>query len=154
MRGSIQKRGKGSWRLVFDLERDHTGRRRQKVVSFKGNKRDASLGAVAVVVEDDHGQGQAERSRGGQFESGHLERAVADDYEHALGGIRDRHADPRGDGKAHRAVIRGGDELLATGGSQADGSEQRVARVGHDGTVVVEMQTQNAKRLGDGQSVL
>ena len=41
MRGSIQKRGEGKWRLVFDLDRDHTGRRRQKVITFKGNKRDA-----------------------------------------------------------------------------------------------------------------
>ncbi len=41
MRGSIQRRGKGSWRLVFDLERDHRGKRRQRVVTFRGNKRDA-----------------------------------------------------------------------------------------------------------------
>ena len=48
MRGSIQKRGRGSWRLVFDLERHHSGKRRQKVVSFKGNKRDAEAPAEHV----------------------------------------------------------------------------------------------------------
>ena len=41
MRGSIQKRSKGLWRLVFDLERDHTGRRRQRVVTYRGPKKDA-----------------------------------------------------------------------------------------------------------------
>ena len=41
MRGSIQKRGNGSWRLVFDLDRDHTGRRHQKVITFHGTKREA-----------------------------------------------------------------------------------------------------------------
>ena len=41
MRGSIQPRGKGVWRLVFDLERDHTGRRRQRVITFEGNRSDA-----------------------------------------------------------------------------------------------------------------
>ncbi len=55
MRGSSQKRGKGSWRLVFDLERDHTGKRRQKVVSFKGNKRDAEAELSRILAEIKNG---------------------------------------------------------------------------------------------------
>ncbi len=50
MRGSIQKRGKGSWRLVFDLERDHTGRRRQKVVTIKGSKRAAEKELARLIA--------------------------------------------------------------------------------------------------------
>ncbi len=55
MRGSIQRRGKDSWRLVFDLERDHTGRRRQKVVTFKGNKRDAEAELTRQIAEAENG---------------------------------------------------------------------------------------------------
>ncbi len=55
MRGSIQKRGKGKWRLVFDLERDHTGRRRQRVVTYKGNKKGAEAELVHLINEMEHG---------------------------------------------------------------------------------------------------
>jgi integrase len=55
MRGSIQKRGKQSWRLVFDLERDHTGKRRQKVFSFKGTKRGAEAELSRVLAECENG---------------------------------------------------------------------------------------------------
>ena len=51
MRGSIQKRGKQSWRLVFDLERGLDGKRRQKVVSFKGPKRDAEAELSRILAE-------------------------------------------------------------------------------------------------------
>ena len=54
MRGSVQKRGKG-WRLVFDLDRDHTGRRRQRVIMFKGNKRDAEAELGGILAEIKNG---------------------------------------------------------------------------------------------------
>ena len=55
MRGSIQKRGKHSWRLVFDLERDHTGQRRQKTVTFRGSKRDAEAELSGILAEIENG---------------------------------------------------------------------------------------------------
>lgn len=55
MRGSVQRKGKGTWRLVFDLDRDHTGRRRQKVVSFKGNRRDAENEVSRQITEMQNG---------------------------------------------------------------------------------------------------
>ena len=55
MRGSIQKRGKDSWRLVFDLERDHTGIRKQKTVTFRGTKRDAEAELSRILAEIKNG---------------------------------------------------------------------------------------------------
>ncbi len=55
MRGSIKQRGKGVWRLVFDLERDHTGRRRQKVVTFKGNRSDAEAELTQQLAKAKNG---------------------------------------------------------------------------------------------------
>ena len=55
MRGSVQKRGKGKWRLVFDLERNHTGRRRQRVVTYQGNKKGADTELVRLISEMEHG---------------------------------------------------------------------------------------------------
>ena len=55
MRGSIQKRGKNSWRLVFDLERDHAGRRKQKAVTFRGSKRDAEAELSRTLAEIKNG---------------------------------------------------------------------------------------------------
>jgi len=54
MRGSIQRRGDGRWRLVFDLERDHTGKRRQKTATFHGNKRDAEAELSRILAEAKH----------------------------------------------------------------------------------------------------
>lgn len=51
MRGSIQRRGKGLWRLVFDLPRDHTGRRSQKAVTFEGAKKDAEVELARLISE-------------------------------------------------------------------------------------------------------
>jgi len=55
MRGSIQKKGKNAWRLVFDLDRNHTGRRRQKVVSFNGTKRNAEIELARLISELENG---------------------------------------------------------------------------------------------------
>ena len=51
MRGSVQKRSKGSWRLVFDLERHATGKRRQKVVHFRGTKREAEEELSRIILK-------------------------------------------------------------------------------------------------------
>jgi integrase len=55
MRGSVQKRSKGSWRLVFDLERHTTGKRRQKVVHFRGTKREAEEELSRIIAEVTNG---------------------------------------------------------------------------------------------------
>ncbi len=73
MRGSIQPRGKGVWRLVFDLERDHTGQRRQRVITFEGNRSDA---------EAELTQQLAKAKNGGFVESHSL--TVAEYLEHWL----------------------------------------------------------------------
>ncbi len=55
MRGSVQRRGRNSWRLVFDLERDHTGKRRQKTVTYRGSKRDAEAELSRILAEIENG---------------------------------------------------------------------------------------------------
>ncbi len=55
MRGSIQKRGKHSWRLIFDLERDHTGKRCQKTVTVRGSKKDAEAELSRILADIQHG---------------------------------------------------------------------------------------------------
>lgn len=55
MRGSIQKRSKNTWRLVFDLERNHTGKRNQKVVTVRGTKREAEAELSRIIAEVDSG---------------------------------------------------------------------------------------------------
>jgi integrase len=55
MRGSIQRRGKGTWRLVFDLERSATGKRRQRVVQFQGTKREAEEELSRIIAEITNG---------------------------------------------------------------------------------------------------
>lgn len=55
MRGSIQKRSKGSWRLVFDLERDRTGKRRQKVITYRGTKKDADAELSRLLADIENG---------------------------------------------------------------------------------------------------
>ncbi len=55
MRGSIQKRGRKSWRLVFDLERNSFGDRRQKVVTYCGKKKDAETELARLISEFENG---------------------------------------------------------------------------------------------------
>ena len=55
MRGSIQKRTKDTWRLVYDVGRDHNGKRRQKAVTFKGSKREAETEVARLVTEYENG---------------------------------------------------------------------------------------------------
>jgi hypothetical protein len=55
MRGSIRKRGKDSWRLVFDLGRDHTGKRQQKTVTVRGTKKQADAELSRKLAEIENG---------------------------------------------------------------------------------------------------
>ena len=76
MRGSIQRRGKDSWRLVFDLERDHMGKRRQKAVTVRGSKREAQAELSRILAEID---------TGGFVDAGNI--TVAEYYERWLGHV-------------------------------------------------------------------
>ncbi len=51
MEGGIEKRGKNSWTLVYDLPRGPDGKRRQKWVSFVGTKRAAQAERARLVAE-------------------------------------------------------------------------------------------------------
>jgi len=55
MRGSIKKRGNNSWRLIFDLERDHTGKRRQKTFTVRGTKKEAEAELSRKLAELENG---------------------------------------------------------------------------------------------------
>jgi len=62
MNGSIQNTGDGKWRLVFDLGRDAFGKRRQKVVRFRGNKKEAQKKLRDLIGEYENG-GMVEPSK-------------------------------------------------------------------------------------------
>jgi len=52
MSGHIQKRGKNSWRLKFDISRDpNTNKRRSRFVTFRGSKREAQIELARLVSE-------------------------------------------------------------------------------------------------------
>jgi integrase len=53
MRGSIVKRGKNSWRISFDLDREN-GVRRYRKITVKGSKKDAEA-ELARLLNDAHG---------------------------------------------------------------------------------------------------
>ena len=55
MRGSIKKRGKNSWRLTFDLDRDHTGKRQQKTFTVRGTKKEAEAELSRKLAEIESG---------------------------------------------------------------------------------------------------
>ena len=56
-RGHLRKRAEGSWSLVIELPRDEvTGKRHQKWVTFRGNKRDAEKELARLVAEADRGR--------------------------------------------------------------------------------------------------
>ncbi len=55
MRGSTQRRGKGTWRLVYDLDRGPDGQRRQKTVTFRGTKKDAEAELVDQIAKIKNG---------------------------------------------------------------------------------------------------
>lgn len=50
--GSVQKVGRGQWRVVVELPRDpETGKRRQRVRRVRGSRRDAERARVELLVE-------------------------------------------------------------------------------------------------------
>ena len=51
MKGSIKKTDENRWRLVFDLKRGIDGKRRQKVVRFKGTKKAAETKLREIIAE-------------------------------------------------------------------------------------------------------
>lgn len=56
MAGHIQRRGKNSWRLKFDLGADPlTGKRRIRFHTFRGTKRDAEVKLSVLVAENSKG---------------------------------------------------------------------------------------------------
>ncbi len=56
MRGHVTKRGKDSWTIVLSLGNDpETGKRKQKWVSVKGNKKTAEARLVELVHQIDTG---------------------------------------------------------------------------------------------------
>lgn len=50
-RGCITKRGRNSWRLKFDLPRDHDGRRQVRTTTIKGTKRQAEAELARLINE-------------------------------------------------------------------------------------------------------
>ncbi len=56
MRGSIQRRGPGTWRISLELDRDpQTGRRRRRWETFRGTKRDAEARLAQLIHEYETG---------------------------------------------------------------------------------------------------
>ena len=85
MRGSIKKRGKNSWRLIFDLERDHNGKRQQKTFTVRGTKKQA---------EAELSRRLAEIESGGFVDPGNIK--VSEYLERWL-----RHVEPKTSAKTH-----------------------------------------------------
>jgi len=62
MKGSITKTAENRWRIVFDLERGPNGKRRQKVVRFRGNKKDADR-KLRDMIKEYESEGYVEPSK-------------------------------------------------------------------------------------------
>src|SRR3954452_150355 len=89
MRGSVRELGGGRWELRVPLAPDPvTGRRRQRSVSFRGSKRDASRELARLVAAADSGRGAGTRTtlaelldKGGEHKRAHLSPTTAREYE-------------------------------------------------------------------------
>jgi hypothetical protein len=55
MRGTISRRGKHSWRLKFDLDREPSGERRIRYATVKGSRADAQKELTRLLSEKDRG---------------------------------------------------------------------------------------------------
>ena len=49
MRGTILKRARGSWTIIVDVGKDSGGRRKQRGVTVKGNKKDAERRLAEIM---------------------------------------------------------------------------------------------------------
>ena len=105
---------------------------------------DLAHGAVAFVVQHEHDGVESEADGGGEFVAGHLECAVADEDEGAERGVGHGDADGGGNSEAHGEVISRRDEFGAAGGADAERAEERVADVGDDAAVFVEVEGDDA----------
>src|SRR5438045_1002132 len=103
--------------------------------------------AVAVVIQDEDDRVQAEPDGGGNFRSGHLKRAVADDDVGPEPWVGHGDADTRGHGESHRHVVSGRDELRLFFAANSDGAEDRIADVGDDAGMFVEMERENPEDI-------
>lgn len=56
MSGHIQRRGKNSWRLKFDIGADADGKHRSRYHAFKGSKRDAEIKLALLIAENARGE--------------------------------------------------------------------------------------------------
>lgn len=56
MKGTITRRGKSSWRLKFELERDAISRKRQtRYVTFRGTRKQAEAEIIRLMNDANHG---------------------------------------------------------------------------------------------------
>lgn len=68
MRGHIRQRSPGRWAIVLDCDPGEDGKRKQKWVSFAGNKRQAQVRCAELIVELQNGGGiDPTRSTAGEF---------------------------------------------------------------------------------------
>lgn len=56
MKGNITRRGKNSWRLKFDADRDATGKRRIQYATVRGGKRDAQIKLAELIAANSKGE--------------------------------------------------------------------------------------------------
>jgi integrase len=54
-RGSIQQRGRSSWRIRYEVERGADGKRKTKVLTFRGSRRDAQKKLTELLAGRDSG---------------------------------------------------------------------------------------------------
>jgi integrase len=55
VRGNITRRGKGSWRLKFDVDADGTGERQTRYLTIRGNRSDAERELTRLLSAAHHG---------------------------------------------------------------------------------------------------
>lgn len=55
MRGNITRRGKHSWRIKFDLDREPSGERQVRYVTVKGTRKDAEAELTRLLNDADRG---------------------------------------------------------------------------------------------------
>ena len=56
MKGTLKQRSKGTWTIILDLERDVSGKRRQKWHTVSGTKRNAEEELTRILQQLDEGK--------------------------------------------------------------------------------------------------